>query len=130
MSNSISNSMKSDLDRLNEVQYWDFQVARSENGTLLILGSNDFTYSHHVEIEFEGVTSHNLPDRFSHAEFLLGSHEETVHVESEGSWFQVHATSLSLRFGTVYYYDRQDLKPGERLAPWVKTRSSSPNKES
>jgi hypothetical protein len=63
--------VRTDLDRLNALGIWDFTVAKSDQGTLLILGSNDFTYSHRVEIEFSGVSFHDLPETFSHAEFLL-----------------------------------------------------------
>ena len=68
---SVYFGVRAELDRLNALGIWDFTVAKSDQDTLLILGSNDFTYSHRVEIEFTGVSFHDLPETFSHAEFLL-----------------------------------------------------------
>ena len=113
------------LSRINELALWDFEVDHLENGTLLILGSNDFTYYHHLEIEFCSVTFHDLPSRFSHAQFRLGKDSDdqaTVWVRAE-SWdaagendYEVRASGIAVRIGTVYYYDRDNLKPGERIA--------------
>lgn len=125
--------MKAELDRLNALGMWDFTVAKSDQGSLLILGSTDFTYYHRVEIEFTGVSFHDLPETFSHAEFLLSPSDadadadepRNVYVFGESlvdmrTEYRIRARAVAVRLGTVYYYDRKDLKPGERIAPWVK----------
>lgn len=38
--------------------------------------------------------------------------------------FFLAGESLEIVRGTVYYYDRPDLKPGERLASWAKKAES------
>lgn len=107
--------MRQELARINELHLWDFEVARDENGTLLILGSNDFAYSHYLEAEFRGVAFTDLPERFSHAEFRLGK-DGVVWVTAEDREYEIQATDVEVRIGRVYYYDRKDLKPGERIA--------------
>jgi hypothetical protein len=104
---------------LNALAIWDFSVSRAEGGVVLILGSNDFVYYHNVEIEFTGVTFCDLPETFSHAEFLLrlsaeddDSGPRTIYVFAESlidmrTEFKICATGVEVRVGTVYYYDRK-----------------------
>jgi hypothetical protein len=113
------------LSRINELALWDFEIAQLDNGTLLILGSNDFVYYHYLEVEFRNVTFCDLPKQFSHAELRLGKDSDeqaTVWVTAE-SWAEVgrkeheiRASSITVRIGKVYYYDRENLQPGERIA--------------
>ena len=64
--------MEEELRRINDLQLWDFEATRPAPDSLLILGSNDFVYSHYLEAEFTGVTFCDLPNTFSHAQFRLG----------------------------------------------------------
>jgi len=98
--------MEEALARINELHLWDFEVARNENGTLLILGSNDFVYSHYLEAEFTGVTFTDVPQRFSHAEFRLGK-DGAVWIRAEDQEYEIQATALAVRIGRVYYYKRE-----------------------
>jgi hypothetical protein len=107
--------MEEELDRINSLHLWDFEVAQNDDGALLLLGSNDFVYSHYLEAEFHGVVFTDVPERFSHAEFRLGK-DGTVWIRAEGNEYEIQATSLEVRIGRVYYYEREDLKPGERIA--------------
>ena len=116
--------MKDELDRLNAMEIWDFHVERAGDGTVLIFGSNDFVYYHNVEIEFRGVTSCDLPESFSHAEFLLSPsartdddmEPKTVYVFGESmtdlrTEFTLRATSVEVRVGTVHYTNRPRSSP-------------------
>ena len=103
---------------------WDFMTSVAENGDALVLGSNDFDYYHHLELEFHGVMFNDLPATFSHAQFRLDRRASdrllvwitAVPPDDIGEReFEVQATTMTARIGTVYYYDRQDLKPGERI---------------
>ena len=116
--------MEEELKRINDLHLWDFEVAERDGDKLLILGSNDFVYYHYLEAEFRGVTFCDLPDRFSHAQFRLGK-ESTVEnavvwinaeADSVATELEIQATGLEIRIGKVYYYDRKDLQPGERIA--------------
>jgi hypothetical protein len=117
-------SMEEQLTRINDLHLWDFEVADRDGDRLLVLGSNDFVYYHYLEAEFRGVTICDLPDRFSHAQFRLGSGSTTenavvwVTAESDAAAteFEIQAASLDVRIGKVYYYDRKDLQPGDRIA--------------
>lgn len=104
--------MKDELDRLNALACWDFEIERAGDGTLLILGSNDFDYYHDVEIEFHGVTFCDLPQTFSHAEFLL-SPSACVDDDTDPKTVYVYGTSMidmrkefSLRARTVEVRER------------------------
>ena len=114
---------------VNEIASWDYTLSRIDDHTLLILGSNDFDYYHHVELELRGVTFCDLPEEFSHAEFKLvnrtrGRIDIAVAAEPKSDigmhQYSIRTAELSARIGTVYYYDRKELKPGERIATWVK----------
>jgi hypothetical protein len=116
--------VESELAQINDLQLWDFEVARRGDDSLLILGSNDFTYSHYLEAEFAGVTLCELPDTFSHAHFRLGQrYGETWSIwvvaesnEPSSNEFEIQATAVQIRVGKVFYYERENLLPGDRIA--------------
>lgn len=117
--------MYEELERVNALHIWDFTAFRREDGTLLIRGSNDFTYYHYLEMEFFGVTHCDLPEEFSHAEFRLGSSDVDeddverwhVYVSAESMLvvrsddYEIRAAGLTVQLGYVYYYDRKDFDP-------------------
>lgn len=103
--------MKDQLDRINALHLWDFELARNEGGVVLILGSNDFTYYHDLEAEFRGVAFCDLPARFAHAEFRLGA-DGVVWVWAEPVLdatereYEIQAAELEVRIGKVFHYKR------------------------
>ena len=120
-----------EIAQVNELGLWDYTLSRIDDHTLLILGSNDFDYYHDFELELRGVTFCDLPDEFSHAEFKLMNRmrrriDIAVAAEPKSDigmhQYSIRAAEVSARIGTVYYYDRKELKPGERIAPWVKRK--------
>jgi hypothetical protein len=103
--------MQEQLDQINALHLWDFEVAKNADGVVLILGSNDFTYYHYLEAEFRGVAFCDLPARFAHAEFRLGK-DGVVWVKAEPVLdaaereYEIQASELEVRIGKVFYYRR------------------------
>ena len=131
------------LDRANEIvsttNTTDFVVQSHSGDTLLLTGSFDHSFYHEVEIHFHVVSYIGLPThgidspRFSiatHSERNLRKHlelEETdilycIHTDPElggRNRYYVAAERMSVVEGIVFYYHRENLKPGERIAEWV-----------
>lgn len=110
--------MEEELRRINDLHLWDFEVARREDGVLLILGSNDFTYYHYLEAEFTGVEFCDLPDTFSHAEFRAGASYGEIRsiwvfaesMVSSATEFEIQAAGLQVRIGRVPYSQELPIK--------------------
>ena len=104
-------SLDSELARINELHLWDFEVARRDEATLLVLGSNDFVYGHYLEAEFTGVVFCDLPNTFSHAEFRLGANYgdfssiwvSAESMETSATEFEIQAASVQVKVGRVSY---------------------------
>lgn len=92
-----------DLSLLNERALWDFEVARLDGGVLVVLGSNDFTYRHNVEITFRDVTFSDLPSRFSHAWFTFDEERGVAWIDSEGTVYTVRTSGVDVKWETVSY---------------------------
>jgi hypothetical protein len=128
------------LDRLNKFACWDYRLLSFDGSRLIIVGSTDLSYYHLVEAEFAEVSFLSCPTEFSHGRFRLATEAEhtlvnrlvaidgedilfAIDAESSGSMetqvFFILAQTLNVIEGTVYYYERENLKPGERIAPWV-----------
>lgn len=99
-----------ELQGVNDMGLWDFQAALLDNGTLRILGSNDFAYYHVLEIEFHDVRFTDVPADFSHAQFRVGDddgEEVTVWITGESmtepsrTEFEVRAAALTVRIERV-----------------------------
>lgn len=124
---------------LNENVY-DFEILNfSKDGTLTIVGSFDFAYYHLVEIYFKEVTYISCPTSFNFATFRLATEDERSYVKKtvgmEGNiicivlhedipkWCVKHfviAKEIQYKFGPVFYYKRENLQEGERIADWIK----------
>lgn len=137
MFETLNNLVESGVDH--------FQVDSFDSCRLLIVGSLDLCYYHNVEVEFADVAYISCPTHFFDPTFrigvsgererlvsVLGDFEENVYCidASAGSWpqtFFIVARSVVITEGMVYRYARPDLKPGERIAPWVKPDSNPPS---
>jgi hypothetical protein len=123
---------------INQVGLWDFEVKELQRGTMTIIAGDDLMYSHEVEISFQGVAWYSGAFGFSHAHFRGASEEERQSLPTDvcsglqvfcivtehgngpdGPKCLVTAERVSVTFGTVYHYQRENLAPGERIAPWV-----------
>lgn len=110
----------------------------------MLIGSFDFCHYHEVEFSFHEVSYISLPAQFSYPKFRKATFaemieiekliavdaEETVFcIEAETSCslgklpFFVVAESIFMNEGLVFYYERENLKEGERIAPWVEISS-------
>ena len=88
--------MQEQLNKINELALWDYEVERNEDGFLLILSR--------IRITAESMLTTSFTE------------------------FEIRATGLELRLGKVYYYDRENLQPGERIAsPRAITSPPRPN---
>ena len=127
-----------------ETNTTDFRIDSYNGENLLITGSFDFCYYHEIEVDFKEVEYVNLPASFFNPKFSMANlaEQKIVRVQagldnaitiykieaetglSEGSLsFYVAAMQVEIREGTVYYYERDNLKEGERIAHWVKRSS-------
>jgi hypothetical protein len=124
------------LDELNEYSSLDFRLVCFDRGRLAIAGSPDLCYYHVVEAQFTEVSLISCPTDFCNARFRIGTTTEldgvsrlveindgclvfAIDAESSASierqTFLIVARSLTVKRGTVYYYQRENLKPGERI---------------
>lgn len=134
-----------ELDRINKMiettNTVDFRIQAYDSVNLMLTGSFDFSYYHEVEFNFHEVSYISLPADFSYPKFRKATSEEITEIgkiiavdaeetvfciEAETSRsleklpFFVVAESVSMNEGLVFYYERDNLKEGERIAPWVK----------
>lgn len=116
----------------------EFQIDSYRAGNIILIGSFDWYY-HDIAVEF--VDSYiSLPTEFSYPRFRIANkieiqqirqlvllEPEVVYcIEAETSCsiekipFYLVAESTNIQEGRVYHYWKKDLKPGERIADWVK----------
>jgi hypothetical protein len=128
----------SELNIINEInkQNWketwlNFSVYLYEKCRLVIVGSDELTYYHKIEIIVElpsyisGVMdwSCDRDDEFIRVRTQTGNPCQKYILEfyaDDELKFKVIADEIKLNFDTVFYYKRENLKTGERLAYWVK----------
>ncbi len=118
----------------------DFSIRSFEDHHLVMVGSFDLDYYQDVQIEFSGVSYLSCPSDFSDASFreldreecadlieFLGEsldHESRVFAVDIADFYNVNthyivADDVDFQFGKVYFYPRENLEPGESIAPWV-----------
>ncbi|NMO18569.1 hypothetical protein HPC49_33200 [Pyxidicoccus fallax] len=119
-----------------ETNVKDFGLRWIQAGSLYVVGSEDLSYYHQVELVFEDFAHVNLPREFSSPRLRLASAHEALapaHLRSDpelstfvfetpdapGGVFFVCACRLRIEYGMAYHYRRTPLQPGERIAPWV-----------
>ncbi|MFU0912485.1 hypothetical protein [Kluyvera intermedia] len=121
-----------DIKKHNWKESWlDFSVFLYERNRLIIVGSDDLSYYHTLEIMVEvpsyisGVMdwSCDLDEEFiKSSTYADGSGDISVlefYSDSELK-FKVVAEKISVNFDTVFYYKKENLNIGERLAYWIK----------
>jgi len=104
--------LEAELARINAMALWDFTAAALDNGDVLVMGSNNFTYYHDLELTFSGVFFSELPATFRHALFRLDrSVTDRVcvwanavgpdHLDERD--FEIQAAGMTARIGKVVY---------------------------
>ncbi|WP_270221965.1 hypothetical protein [Kosakonia cowanii] len=112
-------------------KWLDFAVYSFERNKLIITASDDFSYYHTLEIILDnpsyisGVVewSSDLDEEFIKllTQFDISSGAFVLEFYSDSELkFKVVAEKMMVNFDTVFYYKREGLKSGERLASWVK----------
>lgn len=123
--------------------WYDFEVQDLKGNNLTVIGSLDFSNNHTLEITFTDVFHMSLNTSWSsdtsEKVLLLAEGEEARKINlkfrieqgnflfrfipedfGEDTGFYIAAKDLSFNTDTVYYYKKDDLKAGERIADWVK----------
>lgn len=127
----------SELNIVNEInnhdwkETWlDFSVFLYEKTRLVIVGSDDLSYYHTFEVIIElpsyisGVMdwSCDTDDEFIKLRTNTYSPYERFIIEfyeDSELKLKVTARNVTLNFDTVFYYKKENLKTGERLAYWL-----------
>lgn len=143
--NDQLNKTVSEIDMEIRLHNWfDFHVQNYDGYRLSIVGGQDLTYSHELELIFENVfyasiifeewrsdtskTIIEIPEKELNeklnVEFEIhqGFQIFIIHPEDFKNKIYVAAKNLRFKKETVYYYDRQDLKENERIADFVKKK--------
>ncbi len=107
----------------------DFSIFRYDPGRLIISGSNDRSYYHTLEIIAENPIYIqgemdwycDVDSDFIRANVGLpaGDIRKLDLYSDDGLAFSVTAESFKVNFDRVFYYQCENLQPGERLAYWV-----------
>lgn len=130
-----------EIDSLIRKEMWyDFHVFSYDGEKLIIAGSIDLIYYHTLEVIFEDVffvsgyfnTWHTDTSK---AVFMLPENKIEMNIQYEievgynlfifktedyKNDIVIAAQKVYYNTDTVFYYDRQDLKPNERIAHFVK----------
>ncbi|WP_120807076.1 hypothetical protein [Yersinia sp. IP36721] len=125
-------SIINDIKKHDWKESWlDFSVFLYERGRLVIVGSDDLSYYHNLEITIEtpsyinGVMdwSCDLDEGFMKISIQDNGSQKLSTLEfysDDELKFKVVGESISVNFDTVFFYKRDNLSTGERLAYWVK----------
>lgn len=129
------------LNDVNQLGCWEWQLRSFDGHELCLVGGTDMDYYHVAEVRIAGVSYVSCPTRMKHPTFRPATQSESWRLASivdlvgspvllaidaetsssvEPLSFFIVGETLEVVRGTVYYYDRPNLQPGERLAPWVK----------
>lgn len=130
-----------EVDNFIRKQNWlDFQVSQYDGYNLKVDGSTDFSYYHNLEIFFHDVffvsvffNGWKSDTQQSVFEIPVNEVELNQQYEIEQDYqlfiFRtedytndviIAANTISFNTDTVYYYNRENLLPGERIASFVK----------
>lgn len=94
---------------------------------MLMIGDNNLTYHHEVELIFTDVVHIRCDINVYHPQFSnlgscpCGCEAIVIGIQAEEADFEIAAEKLEIVTGTVFHYHRRNLQPGERIAQWVDT---------
>jgi hypothetical protein len=126
-----------EVNRMSASGESEFRVLAEGGGRLVLMGSFDLDYYHDVEVTFHDVRSCGDPAELHapgelrwpqlHDAGPAGETRRRCVIEDDGGRHVVVAGGVSAEVGKVYPYDRgRELRPGERIAPWVRRRRERP----
>lgn len=132
----IIEAINSRFDRDCDFEF--FKISKYDGQSLRIYASRDFTFAHNFELIFEKVTFFKGDFEWSRNDELdlilieeisenPGELRFKFVLQSDGYYYSNHnhrieiwAESIDFDPSTVYYWNKEDLKEGERVAQWVK----------
>lgn len=139
MKSSIVKILENLQEKLEKGNIEDFYIIKSNGYELILAGSFDSSYYHEVEITFLDVQFIVCPGQnFSINRFRLATDSEikelakyTSGYDTQGfticlehtEWnekYYIVVNEIEVNWEYVYYYNRENLKSGERIAEWVK----------
>lgn len=129
---------------LEQTNIEDFMVESLDCNKLVLVGSFDFGYYHEIEIIFSYIDLLYLKGTNFHVNKIrLATHEELteIHMKDykdgfviclEHDWYEeknyIATHYFNYNWGIVYYYMRENLKPGERIADGVLIKNMASDK--
>lgn len=144
MKETIINIVKEIDNEIRKNKWFDFHILKYDGLTLTVAGSDDLTYYHTLEINFENI--------FFVSGFFEGWHSDTTktvfqqpeNVKKSNQKYEIEegyqlfifktsdykndiviaAKEIRYNTDTVFYYDRPDLKDNERIADFVKRKTT------
>lgn len=136
--------LKETVEQINRIlsnESWlDMEVLEMKGGSLVIIGSTDFTYGHSLEIKFAEVFHMSVNTEWktdtSKPVLYLVDNGESVEInqkyqieqgnilfkilsEDIETPFYISAKNISFNTDSVLYYKKDNLKSNERIADWV-----------
>lgn len=146
--NDIYNIISKLDEEIDKTNIYFFSIEEMNSNNLKIVGSFDFSYYHEIEIIFQEVKFVSLPGgTFNVSKFRSASEEEkrelidrklfgddwlnlANHViimedDDENAKYHIVFEHMNYKFEKVYYFMKDNLKEGERIADRVLKRQSS-----
>lgn len=124
---------------LPEGSWWDWDVVAGDAGQLRLASGADLAYHHELELVFHEPLFVRCPTTFQDPAFRAPTPDEVLAVATDigqtpaivvtfsadaGGLEPVDcliaAESVEIVQGVVFRYWREDLAPGQRVAPWVR----------
>lgn len=129
-------------NKLKGTNITEFKIISKTEYDLILAGSFDFAYYHDVEIIFSDVEFIFCPGySFNIDKFRLATQKEILEISKfmngyadagivicledtyHNEKYFIVTQQVNYKFGLVFYYNRENLQPGERIADWVKLDS-------
>lgn len=117
-------------NRVQHLGLQDFSVFSYDPGRLIICGSDDRSYYHKLEIiaedpiyiqgEMDWYCDVDSDFIRANVDLPAGDIRKLDFYSDDRLAFSVTAESFKVNFDLVFYYKRENLQPGERLAYWIK----------
>jgi hypothetical protein len=139
---TVERTEPGDFVELPEGSWWDWDVVAWNGGELRLGAGFDLSYHHELELVFHDPLMVRCPTFFQDPVFRAPTPAERLAVtgwtgqeagvviafEADGGGPEpvsclIAAEGMEIVSGIVFRYWREELKPGERLAPWVRPRA-------
>lgn len=119
------------LEKVNELQFFNYRLQHFDGWKLYVIGDNDLSYHHGVELILTGVKHITCDVDFYHPVFrhlgscVCGCSGQRLGIQTDSGSFEIVFDGLEIVTGVVFHYQRPNLQPGERIASWIAKSSES-----